>query len=72
MGDAKAVMDAAGSSRAMVLGHGDGGLVAMLFAATHPERVSGLVLVDAYALLASDEGRGMGPGVPRPDVGVIR
>jgi class 3 adenylate cyclase len=56
MGDAKAVLDEVGSSRAIVLGHGDGGLVAMLFAATYPERTSGLVLADAYALLASDDG----------------
>src|SRR5579864_2899177 len=42
MGDAKAVLDQVGSTRAMVLGHGDGGLVAMLFAATYPERTSGL------------------------------
>ena len=56
MDDAKAVLDAAGSSEAMVLGHGDGGLVAMLFAGTHPERTSGLILIDAYAALAADEG----------------
>jgi class 3 adenylate cyclase len=56
MSDAKAVLDEAESSRAIVLGHGDGGLVAMLFAATYPERTEGLVLADAYALLASDEG----------------
>jgi class 3 adenylate cyclase len=51
--DAVAVLEAAGSTRAVVLGHGDGGLVALLLAATHPDRVSGLVLVDAYALLAA-------------------
>ena len=56
MGDARAVLDAAGSTQAIVIGHGDGGLIAMLLAATHPERTSGLILVDAYALLASDEG----------------
>ncbi len=56
MGDAKAVLDAVGSRQAMVLGHGDGGLVAMVLAATYPERTSGLILVDAYALLASDDG----------------
>jgi len=55
MDDAKAVLDAVGSSQAMVIGHGDGGLVAMLFAATYPARTSGLVLVDAYALLVSDD-----------------
>jgi class 3 adenylate cyclase len=56
MGDAKAVLDAANSSQAMVLGHGDGGLVAMLFAATYPERTTSLVVVDGYALLAADDG----------------
>ncbi len=56
MGDAVAVLDAVGSTEAAVLGHGDGGLVAMLLAATHPERVSGLILADSYALLAADEG----------------
>src|SRR5579864_6881047 len=56
MGDAKAVLDEVGSSQATVLGQGDGGRVAMLFAATYPARTTGLILVDAYALLASDEG----------------
>src|SRR3974390_1212830 len=56
MGDAKAVLDEAASSQAILFGHGDGGLVAMMLAATYPERTTGLVLVDAYALLASDEG----------------
>jgi class 3 adenylate cyclase len=56
VGDAKAVLDAVGSSHTIVLGHGDGGLVAMLLAATDTERTSGLILVDAYALLESDEG----------------
>ncbi|HEY5155047.1 MAG TPA: adenylate/guanylate cyclase domain-containing protein [Acidimicrobiales bacterium] len=56
MDDAKAVLDAVGSTQATVIGHGDGGLVAILFAATYPARTSGLVLVDAYALLAADGG----------------
>jgi class 3 adenylate cyclase len=56
MRDAKTVLDAAGSSRATVLGHGDGGLIALLLAATHPERCSGLVLLDAYARLIADDG----------------
>jgi class 3 adenylate cyclase len=37
-----------------VLGHGDGGIVAILFAATHPDRVSALVLVDSCARLRQD------------------
>jgi class 3 adenylate cyclase len=55
-GDALAVLDAAKSERALLLGHGDGGLVALLLAATHPERCSGLILLDAYARLAADDG----------------
>ena len=56
VGDATAVLDAVGSSQAIVLGHGDGGLVALLLAATDTERTSGLILVDSYARLESDEG----------------
>ena len=55
MGDAMAVLEAAESTQAIVIGHGDGGLIATLLAATYPKRIAGLILVDAYALLASDE-----------------
>jgi class 3 adenylate cyclase len=44
MDDVRAVLDAAGSERAAVLAQGYGGPIAMLFAATHPERVPALVL----------------------------
>jgi pimeloyl-ACP methyl ester carboxylesterase len=44
MDDARAVMDASGSQRAVVLGHSEGGPMATLFAATYPERTIGLVL----------------------------
>jgi pimeloyl-ACP methyl ester carboxylesterase len=47
MEDVRAVMDAAGSERAVVLGSSEGGPLAMLFAATHPERTSALLLVGA-------------------------
>lgn len=40
----RAVMDAAGSPQAVLCGLGDGATDAVLFAATHPERVRGLVL----------------------------
>jgi class 3 adenylate cyclase len=48
MDDLGAVLDAAGSDRAAVVGCIAGGFLAMLFAASFPERVSSLVLVDAY------------------------
>jgi class 3 adenylate cyclase/pimeloyl-ACP methyl ester carboxylesterase len=44
MDDVRAVLDAAESARAAVLGQGYGCPIAMLFAASHPERVSALVL----------------------------
>jgi pimeloyl-ACP methyl ester carboxylesterase len=44
MDDARAVMDAAGAERAVVLGHSEGGPMATLFAATYPERTIGLIL----------------------------
>lgn len=42
--EVRAVMDAAGSERAVLLGRQDGGPPAMLGAATDPNRVAGLIL----------------------------
>ncbi len=47
MDDVVAVMDAAGSERAAVFAWLEGGAMAALFAATHPERTSALVLYEA-------------------------
>jgi class 3 adenylate cyclase len=47
MDDIRAVMDAAGSQRAVVCALGEGGPLAMLFAATYPERTDGLVLINS-------------------------
>lgn len=44
--DVVAVMDALGLARPLVVGHSMGGAHAMVLAATHPERVRALVLVD--------------------------
>jgi len=49
MDDVRAVMDAAGSERAALLGMSEGSTMCMLFAATYPERVSALVLWGAMA-----------------------
>lgn len=49
--DIRTVMDAAGSERAAIVGVGDSGPIAMLFAATYPERVSSLVVVNTAARL---------------------
>ena len=47
--DLGVVMDAAGAARAVIVGASEAGPTAALFAATHPERVSALVLVGAMA-----------------------
>src|SRR5438552_12009901 len=47
--DLQVVMDAVGAERAVIIGASESGPTAALFAATHPERVSALVLVGAMA-----------------------
>src|SRR3954463_6768619 len=47
--DVRAVMDAAGSERAALIGMSEGGPMSVLFAATHPERAEALVLYGAMA-----------------------
>jgi pimeloyl-ACP methyl ester carboxylesterase len=49
MDDVIAVLDAAGSERAAVMGHSEGGNLAVLYAATHPERVIALVTTGIFA-----------------------
>jgi pimeloyl-ACP methyl ester carboxylesterase len=49
MDDVRAVMDAAGSESATIMGHSEGGPMSMLFAATYPERTDRLVLSATYA-----------------------
>jgi pimeloyl-ACP methyl ester carboxylesterase/DNA-binding CsgD family transcriptional regulator len=49
MDDVRAVMDAVGSKKAAIFGGCEGGAMAMLFAATYPERTRALVLYGAYA-----------------------
>lgn len=43
------LLDRLGIARAVLVGHSYGGTLALAFAALHPERVQGLVLVDAAA-----------------------
>jgi pimeloyl-ACP methyl ester carboxylesterase/class 3 adenylate cyclase len=50
--DLRAVLDAVGSEAAILVGAGEGGALAAFFAATHPERVTALVPVDAWARIA--------------------
>ena len=49
MEDVRAVMDAAGSERAALLGTSEGGNMSTLFAATYPERTVALILYGCFA-----------------------
>lgn len=49
MGDVSAVMDAARSRDAVLFGYSEGGPMSVLYAATYPERVRGLVIYSSYA-----------------------
>jgi class 3 adenylate cyclase/pimeloyl-ACP methyl ester carboxylesterase len=59
--DVAAVMDDAGSERAVIWGAADGGQVAMLFAAMYPERTTALVLTSAFARWFRSEDHPFGP-----------
>jgi class 3 adenylate cyclase/pimeloyl-ACP methyl ester carboxylesterase len=54
MDDIATVLDEVGSERTALVGTSETALPVMLFAATHPERVSALVLVNAFARFARD------------------
>jgi class 3 adenylate cyclase len=49
MADIPTVLDTVGSERAAVIANIGGGMLAMSFAAKHPDRVSRLILVDCFA-----------------------
>jgi class 3 adenylate cyclase/pimeloyl-ACP methyl ester carboxylesterase len=62
MDDVRAVMDAAGSERAALVGVSEGGPMSILFAATFPERVHSLTLYGAAAKFGgSDDDYPWGP-----------
>ena len=58
MDDIRAVMDAAGSERGAIVGVSEGGPMALLFAATYPERAQALVLYGSLPRFVR------GPGFP--------
>ena len=60
--DALAVMDAAGCDRAVVLASAAGAMPALWLAATHPERVVSLILVNGTARVGKAEDYGFGVG----------
>ena|SRR5215203_156727 len=54
--DLRAFMDAVGIERAVIVGHSMGAMVAQQFVVDHRDRVSGLVLMGAFATLFQDPG----------------
>jgi pimeloyl-ACP methyl ester carboxylesterase len=53
MDDVRAVADAVGSQRAVIMGFSEGCAMSALFAATYPERVSQLILFGGFAVGAT-------------------
>ena len=49
MDDVRAVLDAVGSRRAVLLGVSEGGPMCSLFAATHPRQTEALIMIGTYA-----------------------
>jgi class 3 adenylate cyclase len=60
MDDVRAVMDAVGSEQAAIMGANEGALMAELFAATHPERTTALVLASPTARISAAPGYEIG------------
>jgi class 3 adenylate cyclase/pimeloyl-ACP methyl ester carboxylesterase len=56
MDDMRVVMDAAGSERAAAVGISEGASLSAVFAASHPDRVTSLVLVGGFARTLEDDG----------------
>jgi pimeloyl-ACP methyl ester carboxylesterase len=59
--DVRAVMEAAGSERAVLMGVSEGGPLCSLFAATYPDRTEALVMIGSYARRLQDEHYPWGP-----------
>ena len=64
MDDVRAVMEAVGSERAIVFGMSEGGNMAMLFAATYPERTIALITFGVFAKRVYDPDY---PWAPTPE-----
>jgi pimeloyl-ACP methyl ester carboxylesterase len=54
IGDVRAVMDAAGSQRAIIYGWSEGGSMSLMFAATYPDRTAALVLCGSFASMHAE------------------
>ena len=66
----QAVMDAAGSERAVFFAPEHGGALAIPFVATHPDRAIALILFGAFARVHRGDGYPHGPPQERRDYGI--
>lgn len=60
MDDVRAVLDAAGSRHAVVLGVSEGSAMSVLFASEHPERTAGLILFGGFPRMLAAPGYEIG------------
>jgi pimeloyl-ACP methyl ester carboxylesterase/DNA-binding winged helix-turn-helix (wHTH) protein len=67
MEDVRAVMDAVGSERAVLIGVSEGGPMCSLFAATYPEKTTALVMIGTYAKRIRDEDYPWAPTMEQRD-----
>jgi pimeloyl-ACP methyl ester carboxylesterase/DNA-binding winged helix-turn-helix (wHTH) protein len=65
--DVRAVMEAAGSERAVLMGVSEGGPLCSLFAATYPSRTEALIMIGSYARRLRDTDYPWGPTVEERD-----
>jgi len=69
--DVRAVMDAAGSERAVIVGGADGGRVAIVFAAVHPERTRALAVFSTTASARQRDGHPWGIGFSDVEISAL-
>ncbi|MCS6778631.1 MAG: alpha/beta hydrolase [Geminicoccaceae bacterium] len=67
-----AVLDAAGIGRAILLGHSDGGTIALLAAAAFPERVEAVVAIAAHVFVEEATVAGIRAAVEAFEAGELR
>jgi class 3 adenylate cyclase len=58
--DIKSVLDVLGSETAVLIGDTEGGMLAMVLAATYPERFPSLILINSYARMRRDDDYSIG------------
>lgn len=67
-----AVLDAAGIGRAILVGHSDGGTIALLFAAAFPERVEAVVAIAPHVFVEEETVAGIRAAVAAFEAGELR